>query len=81
MIRHLPWAKGNFHRGQQIAAWAGPLPLRSADRSTGVHAQGKISAACFFCGNVSATPWQLMLRFANCCRRFAAEKPDAAACR
>jgi hypothetical protein len=36
------------------------LPLRSADRSTTVHAQRKISAECFFCGNFVATPCHLM---------------------
>jgi hypothetical protein len=71
----------NSRCGQRIAAWAGPLPLQSADRSTCVHAQGKISAWCFFCGNFLATPWQLMLRRVICRRRFAAKKPDAAACR
>jgi hypothetical protein len=52
----------NFRRGQRIAAWAGPLPLRWADRSIAVHAQGKISARCFFRGNFSATPCHLMFR-------------------
>jgi hypothetical protein len=49
-------------RGQRIARWATPLPLRSANRSMPVHAQGKISAGCFFCGNFLAAPCHLMLR-------------------
>ena len=71
----------NYRRGQQIATWADPLPLRWADRSTPVHAQGKISAPCFFCENFSATPCQLMFRHANCRRLLATEKPDVAAWR
>jgi hypothetical protein len=84
----------NSRRGQPIAAWAGPLPLRWADRSTPMHAQGKISAACFFRGNFLATRWHLMLRrhayirghpmrtHASAVfrrRNCAAEKPDPAA--
>jgi hypothetical protein len=70
-----------------------PLPLRRADRSTGVHAQGKISAPCFFRGNFSATPCHLMFRTRLCSgkrdaepsaeairrRNCAAEKPHPAA--
>jgi hypothetical protein len=36
-----------FCCGQRIGEWAASLPLGSADRSTRVHAQGKISAPCF----------------------------------
>jgi hypothetical protein len=58
----------NSADGQRNAAWAAPLPLRSADRSTRVHAQENISAPCFFCGKFRATPCHLMFRRRACVR-------------
>jgi uncharacterized protein len=55
------WAAAS-EGGQTIAAWAGLLPLESADRPRRMHAQGKISAARFFCGDFAAARCQLMLR-------------------
>jgi hypothetical protein len=52
----------NSRRGQRILRGPGFLPLRSAYRPTHVHAQGKISAVGFFCGNFLATLCHLMLR-------------------
>lgn len=52
LLRDLP-GKLTAHQLAANPAWAGSLPLRRADRSADVHAQGKISAACFFCGKFS----------------------------